>query len=93
MERDNEIALGLLCAIRDGEDILGIDERNLLVQLYGADGGFSPEDVYHLRLLVDAGYILKEEQEHTGIHSFRMSWSGHDLCELLLKKYTEFERI
>ena len=89
MERDKEIALGLLCAVRDGEEILGIDEPALISQIYGNDEGFSTEDVYHLRLLVDSGYVLKERQELTGIDYFRMSWSGHDLCEQLLAEHTK----
>jgi hypothetical protein len=81
MERDKRLALELLTGIRDMERLHGVDERNLESNL--DRDNFEDADFYHLRLLVDGGFITAEVEGATGICSYRMTWSGHDLLEQL----------
>ncbi|OOG11296.1 hypothetical protein [Pseudomonas sp. C9] len=86
MERDKHVALGLLTSIQDLERLHGVDERNLEGALYGENLNFEDSDIYHLQLLVSGGFLAREEQELTGVSTFRMTWTGHNLLEQLQKE-------
>ena len=85
MERDKRLALELLTDIHDLEGINGVDERNL--ESNRERDSFSDADIYHLNLLLGGGFISAETQEITGIHTYRLTWSGHDLIERLQKEF------
>lgn len=84
MERDKRLALELLTDIHDLEELHGVDERNL--EANRKRDSFNDADIYHLNLLQGGGFIAADIQEVTGIHTYRLTWSGHDLIEQLQKE-------
>jgi len=90
MERDKQVALGLLTSIRDLEGIHGVDAKNLARLIYGGEQRFVEADVYHLRLLVEGGYLVERMQEMTGASIFRLTWAGHELLDQLHKELFHF---
>lgn len=84
MERDKRLALELLTDIHDLEELHGVDERNL--ESNRQRDSFDDADIYHLNLLLGGGFIAADIEEVTGIHTYRLTWSGHDLIEKLQKE-------
>jgi len=81
MERDKRLVLGLLTDIQDLEGLRGVDERNL--EANREKDRFDEADFYHLNLLLSGGFIAAEIEEATGMRTYRLTWSGHDLIEQL----------
>jgi hypothetical protein len=90
MERDKQVALGLLTSVRDLEGIHGVDARNLARLIYSKEQRLVEADVYHLRLLVEGGYLVEGKQEMTGASIFRLTWAGHELMDQLQKDVFHF---
>lgn len=82
MRRDKLLVHEILQHIQEMERLQGVDERNLETGVYGP--GFDDEDAtfaYHMRLLVNGGFITAELDKQTYISTYRMTWSGHDLLD------------
>lgn len=85
MKRDKELALRMLQLVQENADTAGMDLVHLRAALPGRHQAWTVEMVYHLNLLVDAGYLTKKSATDTESASVQLTWSGHDQIEYLMK--------
>ncbi|MPQ84505.1 DUF2513 domain-containing protein [Pseudomonas sp. MAFF 730085] len=85
MKRDKELALRMLQVVQENADTDGMDLTHLRAALPGRHEAWTIEMVYHLGLLVDAGYLSKKAKTGIDPASVQLTWAGHDLIEQLMK--------
>jgi hypothetical protein len=85
MKRDKDLALRILQLVQENADTDGMDLTHLRAALPGRHEAWTIEMIYHLGLLVDAGYLKKKVATDIDPASVQLTWAGHDLIEHLKK--------
>ena len=85
MKRDKELALRMLQVVQENADTDGMDLAHLRGALPGRHGVWTAEMIYHLGLLVEAGYLSKKAATDIDPTTVQLTWAGHDLIEQLMK--------